>query len=64
VIDRGRKGGKGRHHLVEVGINIFGWDVAIFFEQLAGVGSEVAGEVFVVPWMFFGAPGVFFRVFV
>jgi hypothetical protein len=39
-----------------VSIDIFGWDVAVFFEELAGTGGEVTGEVFVVPGVFFGVP--------
>lgn len=35
-------------------IDIFGWDVAIFLEKLAGNRGEVTGEIFVVPGVFFG----------
>ena len=28
--------------------------MAVFFEELAGNGGEVTGEVFVVPGVFFG----------
>jgi hypothetical protein len=37
-----------------VSIDIFGWDVAVFFEKLAGNGAEATGEVSVVPGVFFG----------
>jgi hypothetical protein len=39
-----------------VSIDIFRWDVTVFFEELAGNGGEVIGEVFVVPGVFFGVP--------
>lgn len=48
------EGKEGSYHLVDMGINIFGWDMAIFFEQLAGVRSEMIGEFFVVPGIFLG----------
>ena len=30
--------------------------MTVFFEELAGNGGEVIGEVFVVPGVFFGVP--------
>jgi hypothetical protein len=35
-------------------IDIFGWDLAVFFEKLAGNRGEMTGEIFVVPGVFFG----------
>jgi hypothetical protein len=37
-----------------VSIDIFEWDMAVFFEKLARNGGEVTGEIFIVPGVFFG----------
>lgn len=38
-----------KYHLVDVCVDFFWWDVAVFFKQLARIGLDLIIDLFIIP---------------